>query len=256
MKKMSGIALAAAGLIVFAAACESSGAGGRKVEITQKDDGCTPKSVAVTPGEKLNLVVKNESTNDAYEVEGIDGTKLEEFVVHKGSTRSAGYSVPDGAGTHNVKCYVPAGTSTIIELVAGGVSSAGSPGAAPSAAGASPAASDTAEAGGEAGASVAVSLGDYTMTTDKTSVAAGQIRFIATNASKDQVHELAVLKTKDDGAFDNIGEIEAIDPEHGGSVVLDLKPGVYQLACLIAIGESGSTVDHYQQGMHTVFTVR
>jgi hypothetical protein len=73
--------------------------------------------------------VKNESSKDTYEVEGIDGTKLEEFVVHKGSTRSAGYTVPDGAGTHNVKCYVPAGPSTIITLVAGGAGTTASPGA-------------------------------------------------------------------------------------------------------------------------------
>jgi hypothetical protein len=50
--------------------------------------------------------------------------------------------------------------------------------------------------------------------------------------------------------------VESIEPQTGGSMVLDLPPGTYQLACLIAIGESGSTVDHYQQGMHTVFTVR
>ena len=255
MKKMSGIALAAAGLVVFAAACESSGAGGRKVEITQKDDGCTPTSIAVTPGEKLNLVVKNESDSDTYEVEGVDGTKLEEFVVHKGKTRSAGYTVPDGAGTHKMKCYVPAGPSTIIELVAGGASTTASPGA-PTAASGSPVTSATAEAGGEADTSVAVTLADYTVTVDKTSVAAGKIRFIATNVSGEHVHELYVLKTKPDGTFDKLGEVEAIEPQKGGSMVLALAPGAYQLACLIAIGEAGSTVDHYQQGMHSVFTVR
>ena len=256
MKKMSGIVLAAAGVLVFGAACASSGAGGRKVEITQKDDGCTPTSIAVTPGEKLNLVVKNDSDSDTYEVEGIDGTKLEEFVVHKGTTRSAGYTVPDGAGTHKMKCYVPAGPSTIIELVAGGASTTGSPGAAPSAASGSPATSDTAEAGGEADTSVAVTLADYSVTADKTSVAAGKIRFIATNVSGEYTHELYVLKTKPDGTFDKLGEVEAIEPQKGGSMVLALAPGAYQLACLIAIGEAGSTVDHYQQGMHSVFTVR
>lgn len=256
MKKMSGIVLAAAGVLAFGAACASSGAGGRKVEITQKDDGCTPASIAVTPGEKLNLVVKNDSNSDTYEVEGIDGTKLEEFVVHKGTTRSAGYTVPGGVGTHKMKCYVPAGPSTIIELVAGGASTTGSAGAAPSAASGSPATSDTAEAGGEADTSVAVTLVEYSVTADKPSVPAGKVRFIATNASKDQVHELAVLKTKDDGTFDNMGEIEDIEAQKGGAVTLDLAAGAYELACLIAPGEAGSTVDHYQQGMHSAFTVR
>jgi uncharacterized cupredoxin-like copper-binding protein len=257
MKRMNGLALAGAGLVVFAAACESSGAGGRKVAIAQRDDGCTPASIAVTPGEKLNLVVKNESSSDAYEVEGIEGTNLEEFVVHKGTTRSAGYSVPDGAGTHKVKCYVPAGPSTIIELVTGGPRTTGSPGAATPAASGSPAARDTAQAGGEADTSVAVTLVEYSVTVDKPSVPAGKIRFIATNVSKNQVHELAILKAKPgDNSVDNLGEVESIEPEHDGSLVLDLAPGAYTLACLIAIGESGSTVDHYQQGMHTTFTVQ
>jgi uncharacterized cupredoxin-like copper-binding protein len=252
MKKMNGLVLAAAGLIVFASACESSGAGGRRVEITQSDDGCTPASIAVTAGEKLNLVVKNESSSDAFEVEGIEGTKLEEFVVHKGKTRSAGYTVPSGAGTHKVKCYVPAGTSTIIELVASGASSTGTTGAATPAASGSPSAGDSSEVD----SSVAVTLTEYLVTPDKPSVATGKIRFTATNASKDEVHELAVLKAKTDGTFENMGEVEDIDPEKGGSVVLDLEPGAYQLACLITIGEEGSTVDHYKQGMHTEFTVQ
>lgn len=256
MKKLSGPALAGLGLLVLAAACTSSGAGGRKIEITQSNSGCSPTSVSVTPGEKLNLVVRNDSSNDAYEVEGIEGTNLEEVVVHGGKTLSVGYTVPDGAGTHKVKCYVPAGPSTIIELVAGSAGSTPSSTSTSPAAAASPAASATGDAGTQADTSVAVTLTEYAVTADKPSVAAGKIRFIATNVSADQVHELAVLKTKDDGTFDTIGEIEGIDPGQGGSVVLDLAPGIYQLACLIAPGEAGSTVDHYQQGMHTVFTVR
>ena len=249
MKNVSSLAMAAAGILVLGAACASSGAGGRKVQITQKDDGCTPKSIAVTAGEKLDLVVTNESAADAYEVEGIDGTKLEEFVVHKGTTRSAGYTVPDGAGTHNVKCYVPAGTSTIIQLVAGGAGAS-------SKADSSPVAAEPPDGGGDVGASVVVTLVEYSVTADKATAPAGKVRFSATNVSKSLVHELAVLKTKADGTFENMGEIEGIQPEHGGTVVLDLKPGAYQLACLIAAGEAGSTVDHYKQGMHTAFTVQ
>jgi plastocyanin len=251
MKNVSGLLLAAAGLLVFGAACASSGAGGRKVEITQKDDGCAPTSVAVTPGEKLNLLLKNESSSDAYEAEGIDGTKLEEVVVHEGKTLSVGYTVPSGAGTHKIKCYVPAGASTIIEFVA-----AGAAGAAASPAVAATSASTPSGAAGAAGTTVAVTLVEYSVTTDKPSVSAGKIRFIATNVSKTQVHELAVLKRKPDGSFDNLGEAEAIDPGTGKSLDLDLAPGAYTLACMIAVGEAGSTVDHYQQGMHTDFTVK
>jgi len=38
--------------------------------------------------------------------------------------------------------------------------------------------------------------------------------------------------------------------------VKNLKPGKYELACLITPGEFGATVDHYQQGMHTEFIVK
>ena len=114
--------LAALALVSFCAlaafACSSSGAGGREVAITQTDRGCSPTSVAVTPGEKLKLVVKNESSDD-YEIEGIDGAKLEEIVVPSGRTRTPGYKVPQGSGVHKLKCYVPGGPETIIELRAG-----------------------------------------------------------------------------------------------------------------------------------------
>jgi uncharacterized cupredoxin-like copper-binding protein len=52
-----------------------------------------------------------------------------------------------------------------------------------------------------------------------------------------------------------MGEIEDIDPGAGGSIVIDLPAGDYQLACVLVPGEAGSTVDHYQQGMWTEFTV-
>ncbi len=61
-------------------------------------------------------MVKNTSSKD-YEVEGIEGTKLEEIVVPAGRTRTPGYTVP-GVGAHKIKCYVPGGVSTIIEVQA------------------------------------------------------------------------------------------------------------------------------------------
>jgi uncharacterized cupredoxin-like copper-binding protein len=104
-------------------------------------------------------------------------------------------------------------------------------------------------------ATVAVALVDYSVTPDKTSVKSGVIRFIATNAAQ-QVHELAVLRRKDDGSLEKVDEIEGIEPGKGGTLSLDLAPGSYVLACLIAKGENGSAVDHYQSGMHTDFTVQ
>lgn len=241
---------AAVVLIALAAACTSSGAGGREVQITQREDGCTPTSIPVTAGEKLKLVVKNESKKD-YEIEGIDGTSLQEMIVPEGRTRTPGYTVPSGAGIHKIKCYVPAGVSTVIELVASDPAAA-----APAATTGSPVAAAPTAASTPSATSVAVTLAEYSVTADKPSVTAGKIRFIATNVSSAEVHELYVLKAKPDGTFDKLGEIPAIAPQKGGSIELDLAPGAYTLACLIVPGEAGSTVDHYQQGMHTPFTVK
>lgn len=252
MSHVSATLAAAAALLVLASACASSGSGGRKVEITQGDDGCSPTTVPISPGEKLNLVVKNVSNSDVYELEGIDGTKLEEVVVHKGKSLSVGYTVPSGGGVHKLKCYVPAGTSTIIELVAGEVDRT----TPPPATAVVTATASASSAGASADTSVAVTLAEYSVAADKPTVKARKIRLIATNTSATQVHELAVLKTKADGSFDNAGEIEDIEPQASGSIVLDLSSGSYQLACIIAIGQAGSTVDHYQQGMHTAFAVQ
>lgn len=232
-------------LAALAVACASSGAGGRPVALAQNDDGCAPATIDAAPGEKLDLQVKNNTDKD-YEVEGIEGTQLEEVVIPAGRDRSVGYSVPGEGGTFKIKCYVPGGTSTIIEVRAGG--------GAPASDGAEESASPTEAV--SADATVSVGLEEYKVIPSAATAAAGAIKFEATNNSTTQVHELAVLRVKDDGSFENMGEVEDIDPGSGGSVVVDLKAGRYQLACLIAPGEAGSTVDHYEQGMHTDFTVR
>ncbi len=89
-------------------------------------------------------------------------------------------------------------------------------------------------------ATVEVQMIEFAMKPSVPSVPAGPIRFRATNASKSMVHELAVLRIKDDGSFDNTGEVE----------------GKYLLACVLVPGEAGSTVDHFKEGMKTEFAVR
>lgn len=236
-------------VLVLATACEESGAGGREVTITQTEEGCLPVSVPVAPGEKLQFVVTNESGHDVYELEGIEGTKLEEFVVPSGKTRKAGYTVPsDGSGMYKLKCYVPTGPSTIIELIA-----AGSEPRAETTPEEAPGGDDAAT--GVADDTVNVGLIEYSVTPDKAEVKAGAIRFVAKNTSPTQMHELAVLKKLDDGTVTNEGEVEDIPAGASGEVILELGPGAYELACLIVPGEAGSTVDHYEEGMHVDFTV-
>ena len=217
----------AAGLMMMLAACASSGAGGREVSITQTDSGCTPAAVQATPGEKLKLVVKNESGKD-YEIEGIEGTKLEEVVVPAGKTRTPGYTVPGNPGTHKIKCYVPGGVSTIIEVQAGGDART------------VPAAAGSESAAAKDGTPVQVSLADYTVTPDAQTVTPGTITFTVANTTTDHVHELAVLRTKDDGSFENLAEVEDIDPQGSGSVTLDLPAGDYVLACLMSRVRQGA----------------
>lgn len=228
---------------VFLAACAASGAGGRPIDVTQTDDGCTPTVIEASPGEKLDLRIKND-TGKTYEVEGIDGTDLEEVLIPEGRERSVGFNVPDSGGTYHVKCYVPGGASTIIEIQAGGD---GAP------------ATDTRDSGDAdlrpADTTVSVGLREWEIDPETSSVADGAIRFDATNESSTMVHELAVIRIQEDGDFEVMGEIEDLGAGEAGSIVLDLAPGNYQLACLIAAGQAGSTVDHYQQGMWTEFTV-
>ncbi len=103
---------------------------------------------------------------------------------------------------------------------------------------------------------VTVRLTSYVVAPDKPSVAAGPVKFVATNASPEHVHELAVLRIKDDRTLQNGGEIEDLKPNTAGEIVLDLPKGKYELACLLAAGEEGSTVDHYKEGMKVAFEVR
>jgi hypothetical protein len=105
-----------AALVGLAVACGSSGEGGREVRITQAQDGCAPEKIDATPGEKLNLVVTNDSDKEPYEVEGEGGTKLEEIVVPQGKTREVGFDVPNEPGTYEIKCYVPGDVETIIDV--------------------------------------------------------------------------------------------------------------------------------------------
>lgn len=240
MRTTLGVCLSLAALLVVA--CGASGVGGREIRITQTAEGCTPTSVEATAGEKLNLLVTNE-TGDIYEIEGIEGTKLEEVIVPEGRTRSIGYQVPETGGVSKVKCYVPGGPATIIEIQAGGTAAPTTP-----AGGAGEATTDP-----SAGQSVTVTLVEYAVQPDKPSATAGKIQFIANNEGQG-VHELYVLKARD-GGYDVVGEIENVGPGGSGAITIDLQPGDYVLACLIVPGEAGSTVDHFQKGMHTEFKV-
>lgn len=84
---------------------------------------------------------------------------------------------------------------------------------------------------------------------------AGRVTFTAHNRSTSMVHELAILRVTD-GDKTEVKEIEDLPPGKSESVTVTLKPGAYELACLLVPGEAGSTADHYKEGMHVAFRIR
>jgi uncharacterized cupredoxin-like copper-binding protein len=249
MSRLLAFALFGAILSAAGAACSDDSGPRRVIQLTQADDGCSPASVDLHTGEAVTFVVKNEGKKDR-EVEGIDGTRLEELLVPSGRTREVDYDAPSKEGTGKVKCYIPGGSTTIIEL---NVSGAPAGSAKDAAGGPSEKSAKTDKAPND---TVTVKLVSFEVTADKLSVAAGPTKFVAVNASKTDIHELAVLRVKADGSYENAGEVEAIAPGTSAEVVLDLPKGKYLLACLIVPGEAGSKEDHFQSGMKRDFEVK
>ena len=102
-------------LLALVGACGGSSGGGREIEIVATDTGCTPASLTAATKEKLTFKVVNQAKGDR-EIEGIEGTKLDEVLIPAGRTRSINFKTPSGAGTQKLKCYIPGGPTTVIEL--------------------------------------------------------------------------------------------------------------------------------------------
>jgi uncharacterized cupredoxin-like copper-binding protein len=118
----------------------------------------------------------------------------------------------------------------------------------------------------DSGETVDVTAGDYSLTPDVSSVAAGDVTFKLKNGGT-FVHEMVVVKvasasdlpTKPDGEVDEdkipepeqMGEVEDVDPGETKSLKLELEAGKYQLFC----NRLDGTTSHFKQGMHVDFTV-
>jgi uncharacterized cupredoxin-like copper-binding protein len=112
------------------------------------------------------------------------------------------------------------------------------------------------------GGGVGVTLADYSVTLDSTSLTAGEVTFDVTNDAG-QVHEFVVvqtdlaedaLPTDDAGDVDEespkiapVDEIEDIEPGTQPSLSVTLEAGSYVALCNLP--------GHYRQGMHTAFEV-
>lgn len=97
---------------------------------------------------------------------------------------------------------------------------------------------------------------------DRDNVKAGKVTFQAVNQSKEQVHELIVVRADPKQAtlpydekksevvekrIHHLGEIGDLKPGATGKITLNLKPGDYVLIC--------NQPGHYKAGMSTPFTV-
>jgi uncharacterized cupredoxin-like copper-binding protein len=120
---------------------------------------------------------------------------------------------------------------------------------------------------GTTGATVNVTLQEFAVVPDATSVSAGDVTFHVTNDGPDDVHEFVIfrtdlapdaLPTAEDGTVDEEGEglelideIEDIPVGESQDLTVPLEAGSYVLICNIV--ESGEV--HYGLGMRTSFTV-
>jgi uncharacterized cupredoxin-like copper-binding protein len=118
---------------------------------------------------------------------------------------------------------------------------------------------------------VEVTLGEWSVTADTTSVPAGEVTFNATNNGPDDAHELVIVKTDlapgdlpvdESGKVDEegagvtmIGEIEEFAVGETESATFDLEAGSYVLLCnIVDTGHDPAEV-HYGLGMRLAFTV-
>jgi uncharacterized cupredoxin-like copper-binding protein len=115
---------------------------------------------------------------------------------------------------------------------------------------------------------VDVSLAEWAVKPDKTSVKAGAVYFLVTNDGPQDPHEFVVVQTDrapdslplkddrvDEGKVKIIDEIPPFTPGNRGSLTLNLKKGKYVLICNIKEVENGEVESHYKLGMHSAFTV-
>jgi uncharacterized cupredoxin-like copper-binding protein len=114
--------------------------------------------------------------------------------------------------------------------------------------------------GGE-GSDIQLTLRDFEINLSETTAPAGEVIFSATNEGP-SIHEFEIFSVPsgvdpndlpvednvaDTEGLELIDEVEDIAPSTTASLSVSLEPGTYALICNLA--------GHYEQGMHTAFTV-
>jgi uncharacterized cupredoxin-like copper-binding protein len=122
---------------------------------------------------------------------------------------------------------------------------------------------------GGGGEDVSVTLQEFAVGSDPSSVSAGSVTFNLENKGPDDTHEFVVIRTDldptalptdENGAVDETGagievvdEVEEIPVGDTPSLTVDLTAGSYVLICNIF--DESENEAHYQEGMRTGFTV-
>jgi uncharacterized cupredoxin-like copper-binding protein len=122
---------------------------------------------------------------------------------------------------------------------------------------------------GGGGEDVSVTLQEFAVGTDPSSVSAGSVTFNIDNKGPDDTHEFVVIRTDldptalptdENGAVDESGagievvdEVEEIPVGDTPTLTVDLTAGSYVLICNIF--DESENEAHYQEGMRTGLTV-
>jgi hypothetical protein len=218
-------------LVAFTACDEGSDV--RTLRIAVGDAGCTPTEFEVAPAQRVRLLIENDS-DDAFIITS-EGAELEDIHVEGDDDAESFLTVPPESGTYALHCEREGGDQSEILLVAR------------TDADLTPVSNPTPGPGQPQ--TLGVSLADFTISPSATVLTPGQHNIVATNTSQTEEHDLHVLSLQPDGSFSPIASIPPIPPQEGGAVLVNLLRGTYRLACQIGIGQEGSEVDHYQQGM-------
>jgi uncharacterized cupredoxin-like copper-binding protein len=118
---------------------------------------------------------------------------------------------------------------------------------------------------GPGASTVGVTLQEFAVIPESTTLSAGSITFEAQNIGPADPHELVIVRTdipadelptREDGSFDEdaagvevIGEIEEFAPGTSASGTFELPPGHYAFLCNLVEEEDGELEAHYQFGM-------
>ncbi len=121
------------------------------------------------------------------------------------------------------------------------------------------------------GGKVSVTLREWAITTDVSSLPHGDIEFNIKNEGPDLKHEMKIIRTdvapdklptKDDGSVNEdaagievLKRVQGIETGDNDSRTFTLEAGKYVLVCNLVTDQNGQQTSHYAKGLRAAFTV-